>query len=147
MPKLKHTLPTVAQSAYIRPSLPMYSLPNIWDAIWPHVLVVHPGNACSLCAQVTSCRRLRWPSTLLISDTLLFADCYRLQKYLTDSCRWLFPERLLQTNQSGGFKLIHAAHYHPSCLLTRTTDLPSSRQCQPYTDQVPRINQLLSSTA
>ena len=51
MPILKHTLPTVAQLEYIRPSLPMYSLPNIWDAIWPHVLVVHPGNACSLCAQ------------------------------------------------------------------------------------------------
>ena len=36
-----------------------------WDAIWPHVLVVHPGNVCSLCASATGCRRPRWPWCLL----------------------------------------------------------------------------------
>ena len=29
---------------------------DFWGAIWPHVLVVHPVNVCSL-----GCKRLRWP--------------------------------------------------------------------------------------
>lgn len=45
---------------------------SLWDAIWPHVLVVHPVHANSfwltcwsfLSGSVSNCERLRWPTDL-----------------------------------------------------------------------------------
>ena len=42
----------------------MRGVGRFWDAIWPHVLVVHPGNVCNLCALATICRR---PKMALVS--------------------------------------------------------------------------------
>ena len=52
-----HNLPTTADPN------PQLQFAQHMGCLWPDVLVVHPGNVCSLCGDHgTSCRRLRWPS-------------------------------------------------------------------------------------
>lgn len=39
--------------------------PCSWGVIWPHVLVVHPGQRLQSVCTSSSCRRPRWPGCLL----------------------------------------------------------------------------------
>ena len=58
----RHSQPVdAAVSLGTQPYRLHHGQPCSWDALWPHVLVVHPGNFCRLSAQAAAGRRPRWP--------------------------------------------------------------------------------------